>query len=79
MQSELTEQDRAAMIEMDAFLLAEQQAEGQESRSVLAEVECVVSAEVYAAILAELMECSHTFDYKIAMAPIGREQDDDAP
>jgi hypothetical protein len=79
MQIELTKQDRAAMAETDALLLAEQQAEGQKSCAVLAEVECVVSAEVYAAILAELMENSHTFDYKIAMAPIGREQDDDAP
>lgn len=78
MQIELTEQDRAAMAGMDALLLAEEQAEKQKRRAVLAEVESVVHANVYAAILSELADSSYTFDYKIAAAPIGREQDEGA-
>ena len=76
MQIALTEQDRAAMAGMDALLLAEEQAEEQKRRDVLAEVERVVRADVYSAILAELADSSYTFDYKIAGAPIGREQDE---
>lgn len=78
MQIELSEQDFVTMAAMDTLLLAEEQAEEQKRNTILAEVRSIVSAEVYAAILDELAEVGHTFDYKIAPIGIGHEQDDGA-
>lgn len=53
-------------------------AEMEQRLLVLVEVHQVVNSAVYAEILEELADNTHTFDYKISTAPIGDEQDEPA-
>ena len=75
----LSEADRAAMAAADAAIIEHEKAEEKVREAVLADVKRIVSAAVYAEIVAEVTEAgTYTYDYKIAAAPIGREQDDGA-
>jgi hypothetical protein len=75
---EFSDADRAAMAAANAAQIAHERDEEAKRQEVLREVQRIVSAEVYAEIMAELAEDGYTFDYKIASAPLGREQDDGA-
>ena len=75
---QISEADRAAMAAADAAHIAHERAENEKRQAVLLDVQRLVSAEVYAEIVAELAEDCYTFDYKIASAPLGREQDNGA-
>ena len=74
----ISEADRAAMAAAGAAQIEHERAEEAKRQSVLEEVRRIVSDEVYSEIVAELTEDGYTFDYIIASAPIGREQDDGA-
>lgn len=75
-QFKLSEADRASMAAADAAHIAHERAEDAKRQAVLQEVQCIVSAEVFADIVEELTADGYTFDYQIASAPKGVEQDD---
>lgn len=71
----ISDEDLAAMRAADAAMIEYERAEDAKRESVLAEVRQIVSTQVYAEITEELAEDGYTFDYTIATAPLGDEQD----
>jgi len=74
----LTEEDAAAMAGMEKQMMEEMTKESQRQQDVLAAIKEVVKPEVYDEIITEIQSDGYTFDFKIADAPIGTEQDDGA-
>lgn len=74
----MTESIESLLASAAEAYLAHDRAEAAKRAVVLQEVQGIVSEAVYADILAGLEECLHTYDFMIAVAPLGEEQDQGA-
>jgi len=74
----ITVADRIASEAASIGILEDAELEKRRNGAVLAEVRSVVNDEVFCAIVSEIEDSSHVFDFKISDASVGRPQDDGA-